>query len=280
MHARRHRCAAALVLLAVGVVAKPSFPHALVTCGSHRSVLPPGRTLDFGRGRERGLRIGHDPEDRHVPRLAGTLECRPDGVLVHNRSERRTLRVEPFPGPAWEILPLMVAGTRPHAQVRVVVGGGLRAYDINLDVRPLGDVPAAAPAPGGRDGAGTVGFERLAAMAPRHRLLLSALCLPLMTRAGPRAVVPTYTEMEHILRACGHRGTARTVKKGLDELRIWLTYEHGVEGLLGDGSDRPSGPPGGYLGALARWAIHSGNVTDDDLDRLATDRDGPRGPDG
>jgi hypothetical protein len=248
-------------------------PHAVVSCGSRRWSLSPGDTLTFGRGAGHPLRLGHSPEDLRVPRFAGKFECREDGVLVHNMSDKRTLVVQAFPGPGYDVLPLMIAGTHPHPQVKVVITGGAGTYAIVVDTRPLG--PRTAPADRGiaYRGGGTAGFDRIESMSRRHRLLLSALCLPMLTRSGPRAEVPTYAEMEKILGDQGHSFKAKTIRNGLDELRGRLTYEHGVDGLLGESSGDVSGPPGGFVAALARWAVLSGNVTDRDLERMEAGED-------
>lgn len=260
-------------------------PHAVVTCGSFRTMLEPGATLTFGRSRGHRLRIGHAPEDLRVPRFAGTFECRADGVLVHNRSDKRTLHVQTFPGPGYEVLPLMIAGTHPHPQVKVVVVGQAASYSIIVDTRPLDPAPSSTTtgtrpgAPG--DEGRTVGFERIGSMSARHRLMLTALCLPGMTRTGSRAQLPTYAEMEEILRAHGHGYRAKYIRNSLDELRSWLTHEHGIDGLVGTRGNESARSSENFLAPLERWAVHSGNVTDDDLDRLeADDRDGPGRPGG
>ncbi len=247
-------------------------PHAVVTCGSHRWSLTPGETLTFGRGADHALRIGHSPQDLRIPRFAGKLECRADGVLVHNMSDKRTLVVQTFPGPGYDILPLMIAGTHPHPQVKVVVTGDAGTYAITVDTRRLGPRTAEPDdqAPERDRDRETVGFDRIESMSRRHRILLSALCLPMLTRSGQRANVPTYAELEKILEAHGQPFKAKTIRNGLDELRSWLTYEHGIEGLLGESTADAGGPSGGYVQALARWAVLSGNVTDLDLDHLET----------
>lgn len=218
-------------------------PHAIVTCGSFRVMLEPGRTLTFGRGRGHKLRIGHAPEDLRVPRFAGILECRDDGVLVHNMSDKRTLNVQTFPGPGYDVLPLMIVGTHPHPQVKVVIDGQAASYAITVDTRALGH-PVVQPAPSSEPTVAekdrTVGFERIDSMSSRHRLLLTALCLPAMTRYGRKAKLPTYAEIEEILHEHGHVLRAKTIRNGLDELRGWLTNEHGVEGLIGNESGEPA----------------------------------------
>lgn len=145
-----------------------------------------------------------------------------------------------------------------------------------VDTRMLGHAVPSSPAPAGPGGGSTVGFERIETMSRRHRLLLTALCLPGLTRTGARAQPPTYAEMEHILRSYGHEVRAKTIRNGLLDLRSWLTYEHGVDGLIGN----ESGPhTDNFLVLLEQWAIRSGNVTDADLD-LLEDEDRDRPPDG
>lgn len=250
--------------------------YAVVSCGSFRAVLEPGQTLTFGRGHGHVLRIGHAPEDLRVPRFAGKLECRDDGVLVHNMSDKRTLAVQTFPGPGYEVLPLMIAGTHPYPQVKIVIAGRAADYAIMVDTRQLERVVRSTPVSQGAGEESTVGFARIDTMSRRHRLLLTALCLPGLTRTGVRAQPPTYAEMEQILRSYGHKMRAKTIRNGLLDLRGWLSYEHGVEGLIGN----ESGPQtDNFLVLLEQWAIRSGNVTDADLD-LLEDEGRERPPDG
>lgn len=243
---------------------------AVVTFGRVQTLLGPGQSLSFGRGRANGLRIGHQPEDLGVPRAAGQLECRTDGVLVHNASDKIDLVVRPHPGPEYRVEPRGIAGTQPHALVKVVVEGRLRAYELTVDTVAL---------LGGRaspivsvDEHKTVGFDRLEGMRASDRRMLSALCLPLLTRVGARAVVPTYAEVAAIMSFHGSPISRATVRRRLDELRAGLGNEHGVDGLVGDGTET-GGRPTEYVQRLARWAIASGNVTPEDLDELDNRRD-------
>jgi hypothetical protein len=240
-------------------------PHAVVICGRHRLLLAPEKALTFGRGRANRLRIGHEPEDSGVPRSAGRLECRPDGVLVHNTSDKVELIIRPVPGPEYPVELCGVAGTQPHGLVKVVVKGRLGEYEITVDTRALRASARAQPVPAG--GRKTSGFERIRRMSRRDRMVLSALCLPLLIRVGPRAEVPTYAEVAATLRTHGHPVSRATVRKRLDDLRTWLTHEHGIDGLVGDGAET-SGRPPVYVQRLARWAVVSGNVTTKDLDNL------------
>jgi hypothetical protein len=253
-----------------------SAPHAVVSCGSFRRVLIPGEAITFGRGNGHPLRLGHAPEDLRVPRFAGRLECRDDGVLVHNMSDKRTLVVRTFPGPEYEVLPLMIAGTHPHPIVKVILTGNGAEYHVTVDTRGLRAEPLSSVEPE-RATPSTVGFDRIDEIAYTDRLLLAALCLPLMTRYGAEAHVPSYQEMESILNGYGHELKQKTIKNRLDRLRQWLVNERGVEGLLRvEGmTDMASNPH--LVRELARWAILSGNVTDFDLD-LLEESQAPRRP--
>ena len=179
--------------------------------------------------------------------------------------------MQTFPGPGYDILPLMIAGTHPHPQVKVVVTGGAGTYAITVDTRRLGPRTAEsgdqAPERDRDREDGRVRPDRIDVAPAPHPA--PALCLPMLTRSGQRANVPTYAELEKILEAHGQPFKAKTIRNGLDELRSWLTYEHGVEGLLGESTADAGGPSGGYVQALARWAVLSRQRhRPGDLDRL------------
>lgn len=146
-----------------------------------------------------------------------------------------------------------------------MVEGRLGEYEITVDTGALRASAPARPVPAGERR--TIGFERIRRMSRRDRLVLSALCLPLLTRVGPRAEVSTYAEVAAILQTYGHVVSRATVRKRLDNLRTWLTHKHGIDGLVGDGAET-SGRPPVYVQRLARWAVVSGNVTTEDLDDL------------
>lgn len=74
--------------------------HAVVSTGGHRALLRPGDELTFGRDPASRLRIEHAPEDLRVPRVAGRLECRRDGVLIHSLSDERPSPSRPSPARA------------------------------------------------------------------------------------------------------------------------------------------------------------------------------------
>jgi hypothetical protein len=239
---------------------------AVVTCGSFHAVLRPGEQLQFGRSAGNQLRIGHAPEDRRVPRTAGRFECREDGVLIHNLSDKRILLVSTFPGPGYEIAPLMIGGTHPHGRVRVSLSGHAAKYVIHLDARGLDAARDRQTGTETADDDATVGFRRIEKMSARHRLFLTALCLPLMTSSGRTSQIPSYAGIETLFAEFGYTYKAKTIRNNLDELRQWLTNEHDIEDLLAP-DDEPAGSSR-VVDKLAHWAIRSGNVTDADVERL------------
>lgn len=248
---------------------KPGRPHALISHGSWSHRLVPAESLTFGRSPEHVLRIGHSPPDLRVPRTAGRLECRSDGVLIHNLSDKRSLTMQVFPGPELEIRPLMMTGTHPYHRVRLLLQGNSATFAVMINTEKLGSgTTGSALTQAGNPEPATVGFERISDMSTRHRLLLTVLCLPALTQSGRGAEVPSYGEMAEILARHGHPLKPSTVRNGLDELRSWLTYEHQIPGLMHHQGDGATGPGTRLTGALGRWAILSDNVTREDLDRL------------
>ncbi|MBM2615747.1 hypothetical protein JIG36_09290 [Actinoplanes sp. LDG1-06] len=242
-------------------------PAAVISSGDFERRLAPGESLHFGRAVGDGdLSIGGAPEDLRVPRRAGRLECRPDGVLIFNLSDKRALTVAAIPGPQYEIAPLMVSGTHPHGVVRLSLAGRAGEHRIMIDARELAG-PGTAPV----GGTPTAGFRRLETMRHRHRLFLCALCLPMMKSFGKRGRVPTYAELEVLLADYGYHYKAGTIRNNLDELRHWLTYEHEIPDLIAEGGE-PAGSSR-VVDRLAHWAIRSGNVTEADLARFEANVD-------
>ena len=197
------------------------------------------------------------------------VECRSDGVLIHNLSDKRSLTMQVFPGPELEIRPLMVTGTHPYRRVRLLLHGNSATFAIMINTEKLGSgTTGPTPDQAGNPEPATVGFERIPDMSGRHRLLLTVLCLPALTQSGRGAEVPSYAEMAEILARHGHPLKPSTIRNGLDELRSWLTYERQIPGLMHNQGGNATGPGTRLTGALSRWAILSGNVTREDLDRL------------
>jgi len=253
-------------------------PGAVVTFGQRRWVLRPGEALTFGRGGDRDLRFGDDPADDLVSRSAGVLLGQPDGVLVRNASRKRAILLQAVPGPELEIPPLMAVGTMPYARTRIVVAGGHGArYLIGIDTGALVASPTAtrpAPVLAPARAAGpptTAGYDRIPGLPAAERRYLAALCEPLLTKVGASGGPPTYAA---IAARCGV--SPRTVRNVLDQLRARLAAELGIPGLVAD--DGAAAGRTSYLGALARWAVDSGNATRADLEALDAPRDAPSAP--
>ena len=249
---------------------RPPGPHALISRKSWRRILLPGQSLTFGRGASCDLQVGHAPPDPRIPRTAGELECRSDGVLIRNRSAKQSLTMQVFPGPELEIRPLALVGTHPHDRVRLLLHGRSATISLMIDVAALGPGSRAPVPPQPVDPEEvTTGFERIK-MSDRQRLLLTVLCLPALTQSGHGAEVPSYAEMAETLKEYGCALRPRTVRNNFNDLREWLTEQHDIPGLVEErGDDAPA--PGGtnsMIEKLAEWALRSGNATREDVDRL------------
>jgi hypothetical protein len=234
--------------------------------------MQPGDVLTFGRGCDRDIRFGHSPEDDFVSNEAGSLIAEAERVLVRNDSRTQGIYLYPLPGPVKNIGPGDVAGTS-HEKLQVIVPGGYSAtYTIHLAIaglpepRRLGPPARAVPR----------ATDRLPTRPGRwishgERVLLAALCEPLLLYAGPQAVPATYQQ------AAKRAGVVKqTVRNALDKLRERLTSE-GIPGLGREGDD-DAVPGADYRAALARWAVESLTITSDDLRLLPRAAD--RGRDG
>jgi hypothetical protein len=241
-------------------------PAAIITYGSTRRALLPGQSLTFGRGAGHDIRIGHEPPDLRIPRFAGRLKCRPDGVLIHNTSDKRTITMRPFPGPVLEIQPLTLVGTVPHHMVQLVLHGQSGSqFAINIDTRDL--QPAAQTTNLDLDPVHeeAVGYTRITDLKVRERQLLTALCLPAWSGLAGSDEVPSYQELDQMFRARGIAVSAKRLRNALDALRRRLSDDYGVY------STETTGPAGGkqsFLPTLAHWARISGNIAEEELERF------------
>ena len=240
---------------------------AVIRCGSMHWQLEPGQELTFGRGENCDIRIGHDPEDRHVSRAAGALIGIDDTVLVRNDSLTQPLMVQTFPGPEFTLEPRAMASS-PHKYLRVVVPGNWGTqYSLAIDASPLRSEADAT------EGAADFDQAPIVALVPTHvgdptlsareLQLLAALCEPLLLYAGSAAVPATYREI-------GTRLNLSTayVRNRLDAIRARLS-DQGVPGLRGNDHDDRS--KNSYSAELARWAVRTGTVNSDIIRQLPPD---------
>lgn len=224
--------------------------------GDHR-LLVLDHEITIGRGRTCDLRIADDPVDDHVSRLAATLRALEDCLLVRNESTSKQIALRPLVGSERLIGPQEATTSLPHPQFSVVVTGRFGTeYAVHVDVRGL------APAPR-RPGPDPMTADTVSAppinLTPAQRRLLTALCEPLLTRAGPHASPATYRQIGQ--RVSRRPGYVRNVLKQVREL---LAGE-GVASMVAFRVDQVHED---FRLPLAMWAIHSGTVTAADLPGL------------
>lgn len=243
--------------------------HAIISTGRQRLRLQVGDAVTVGRASGNAMRIGHAPVDLRVPREAMRLECRADGVLIFNTSDKRTITADVFPGPGFDVPPLSLAGTAPHRTVALVIHGtdGVR-HTVTVDsTRLTGAARAQRTTDAATDrGDITLGYERLSWVSDRQRQLLCALVLPGRFGWHGSTGTPTYAQMAEILDERGVRLTPKHIRNTLDEMRLRIALDHDVYDIHGDGPASSPQPPPSYLPGFAQWVLLSGNVTDDELD--------------
>lgn len=232
-------------------------PGIVVSVGGGTWTVPPGRQLDFGRGRDRTVRLAYEPPDEHVSRHAGTLQVDRAYVIVRNESVSRPLLLVGPAGGEHEIEPGGGTTSLPHRTFSVVVVGGYgRRYELGVDARRL-DLPAAPPERPADPGAPPTTSALAELLTPGQRRLLVALCEPVLRPAagGPRPA--TYRQVGELLgRQPGY------VRNALRQIRETLAGA-GVPGLLGD--DGRSGAEDDFRLPLAQWAVRTATVTPADL---------------
>lgn len=213
--------------------------------------LTTGDRIALGRGRSCEVRL---PNDDHLSRRAGSLHVLEDCVLVRNDSATKPVVLRPPAGEDRLVEPGAATTSLPYRRFEVVLAGrGGAAVTVHVDARGLTPPFRAVEAATTRAGATVVAPVQL---SKAQRRVLAALCRPLLSRSGPRAVPATYGAIGDEL---GLRPQyVRNVVKSLRETLSGC----GVPGLT---ADDPDGPQDDYRWALARWALRSGWVTPLDL---------------
>lgn len=244
---------------------EPGGSYATVRFGAQAWDLNLGSSVTFGRSDDCDIVLTHQVEDLLVSRQAGRLTAVDGGVLVTNESLRNPIYLRGIPGAEHKIEPRMTLGTMPFKRCRVVVIGG-QAEPYVLDITCLAAEGSSAAkadlADTAKAGAPTTfGFKRID-MPRAQRRYLAALCEPMLTSVG--AAPANYRE---IAERCGV--ALGTVRKSLDALRLRVSEECGIPGLVHrDGSSRKAHGTVNFRLRLADWAVSSGNATHDDLEDL------------
>jgi hypothetical protein len=239
---------------------------AVVRFGKRRWLIRLGHDVTFGRGVDRDIRFGHNPDDDLVSRRAGLLTGERDGVLIRNSSHTQAFRLIAMPGPEFVIRPGMVVGSMPFSQTRLdILGRYGRRYSLHIETSDIPGAPqplSEGPDNDGHLGDGHLGRARGSTqfgpdrLTPRELRLLAALCEPLLTLAG--AAPATYREIAERL---GGTATVNSVRTGLDRLRHRLAHDNGIPGLRGDDDDpQTSRDAAHYVHELARWTLDTHQI--------------------
>lgn len=218
-----------------------------VTVGESRFELSPGEALTFGR--DPSCAVCLDPDDLGISRLAGSVESEAGTWWVFNRSTVRPLEVVDEIGIRTIVAPgrrLAVVGP-----LTVVVEGSIRRHALRVHAGEPEEPNAPPPtAPG--DLRPTVTAAEVM-INDQDRLALVALFsgyLEAFPRYDPHP--KSYADAAALL------GWPRTTLiKRIEYLRTRLSNA-GVPNLQGENA----------LQALAEWALVTGTLSREDLDRL------------
>ncbi|MGI5272483.1 hypothetical protein ACQEUU_25230 [Nonomuraea sp. CA-218870] len=232
-----------------------------VAFGGEQWRVARGQSLTLGRSRACEVRL---PDDEHLSRRAGSLIVLNDCVLIRNDSGSKPLVVRPPAGEDRVVEPGAAITSLPFSVFSVVFAGRVGStVTVRVDARSL------TPGPG-RSGGEAATRTPATVTSPmeltrRQRLVLAALCEPLLVRAGPQAVPATYTQ---IGRRLGRQ--PQYVRNVVKSLRESLSG-HGIPGLT---RDDEAFSHDDFRWALARWAVRAGVVGVEDLHELPEPEDG------
>ncbi|MGH3567528.1 MAG: hypothetical protein ACRDRH_16135 [Pseudonocardia sp.] len=93
-----------------------------VRFGKRRWTMAPGESLTFGRGTDRDIWIGCDPDDLLVSRRDGVVIAEADGAQVRNESSTQEIYLLPIPGREVPVAPGRTVGL-PDSRVHLLVLG-------------------------------------------------------------------------------------------------------------------------------------------------------------
>ncbi|MBO3753131.1 hypothetical protein J5X84_44470 [Streptosporangiaceae bacterium NEAU-GS5] len=227
----------------------------LVTFNGDQWRMSRGQLLTLGRSRACDVLF---PDDEHLSRRAGTLIVLNDCVLIRNDSHHKPLVVRPPTGEDRVVEPGAATTSLPFPIFKVVFAGrGGTTVTVRVDASSV------TPGIDRRAGAATTRAPRTVtspvALTRVQRLVLCALCEPLLVKAGPQAVPATYAQ---IGRRLGRQ--PQYIRNVVKVLRENLSG-HGVPGLTMDDEGIAHDD---FRWALARWAVRTGVVSATDLHDL------------
>jgi len=223
----------------------------LIDFDERQWILAIGEIATIGRSRSSTIQL---LADTHLSRHAGSLRVLADCVLVRNESAHKPLALRPPSGEDRIVEPEAATTSLPFPRFELVlVASGTQVLSINVDASRLTPDPL-VPDPQTRAPATTA--EPIQLSGAQRRILV-ALCRPLLSESGPRAVPATYADIGRRLDR-----QPQYVRNTLKALRETLSG-YGVTGLTPD-DDGPRHDD--FRSALARWAIRGGWVTVADVD--------------
>jgi hypothetical protein len=197
-------------------------------------------------------------QDNGLSRRAAVLSALTDCVLVRNVSTSKPFVLRPPAGEDHVVGPGAAITSLPHRTFAVVLSGGFG--DVAIKVDAVGISPRARPAATGTRSADT--FTSPTDLTPAQRRVAVALCRPMLTKSGSAARPATYAEIGQSLGL-----SPAYVRNVIRSIRDNLTG-YGIPGLSADDST----PTDDFRLPLARWALWSGWVGPDDLDRDDSER--------
>lgn len=210
-----------------------------------------GRDLVFGRSPECDIRL---PPDPYLSRRAGTLRVLEDCILVRNDSSSKPIALRPPTGEDRLVEPGAATTSRPWPVFAVVLVGGDDTYLIEIRTPFTGLTGEAIGAP-------TTAPETITApltLTGAQRRVLTALAAPILLNQGDQAAPATYGDIAQRLGL--QPGYVRNVLKSLRE----SLSGYGFSGLTG-ADNATEHQANDFRWALARWAIRSSWVTEDDV---------------
>ncbi|GIF67368.1 hypothetical protein Ais01nite_54030 [Asanoa ishikariensis] len=218
-----------------------------VDFGRRQFPLRVGEVLTVGRARSCDLQL---PDDDHLSRRACSLRVLDDCVLIRNDSTRKPVVVRPPAGEDRVVEPGAATTSLPFPRFALVLTGRTgTVVTVTVDASRL--APNSPPVTPRQSLDRATALEPIELSAAQRRILV-ALCAPVLTESGPRAVPATYAQVGAKLGL--QPQYVRNVVKTLRE-KLW---GHGVHGLTPDDSDAAHDD---FRWTLVRWAVRSGWVT-------------------
>lgn len=213
--------------------------------------LQEGASVRLGRSGTCDVQVGvpsDGPEDLGVSRTAATVSVRDGRLWVRNDSTSQPVYLVPDIGPTRTLEGKDEMASLPTERMAIQFRGRIRTHEVHAELLGVVVSDEAAP-PVDLDGPAT---QFLLEFTPAERRILSALCEPLLVARGDRSRPASYAE-----------GAARLF---LSRSRVENCVADLVKKFAAAGVPGLEGPEA--KDHLCRYAVRSGSITADDLDRI------------